>query len=802
MMNSKQEIVTPVLPYQHDVVTKRINCFDPVAMKFASGFLWNKTMMVHMNCRGYAVSQFMQPEPSKYSGAPNMEAKTFMQPEQGYFAHHPGRFFYVKCHDTDEVFSIPYEPMRKPLDKFTFSVGLADIVWRIEHLAIEFILTLSLPVEGCHELWQLEIKNLTNDVKNISIYPCFSIGYKSWMNQSATYYPDSNAIIASSVTPYQKLEDYDKYQQLKDDTFLLAERKPDSWTTSQQLFEGEGSIQFPVGIKAKKLTRDEACYETPIAVMQYDVELSAQENQQFKFVFGACKSEQEVGDIRQRYFDSEQAFEVSQGHYQDYIQQSQQSFSLESEDKAFDQFVNHWLPRQVFYHGDSNRLTTDPQTRNYLQDAMGICFIAPEKTKQALLTTLSQQKFDGCLPDGILLHPDAEIKYINLIPHSDHCVWLPLCLKVYLDETNDVSILREKIAFNDNTTFRTVAEHVELALDYLLNATDERGLSFIEQGDWCDPLNMVGHKGKGVSSWLSLATAYALKQWCSIKENYGLPQDEKLAEYQYAAQALNDAVNKHLWDGSWYARGITDDNNCFGIADDVEGRIFLNPQSWAMLSGAADQIKTDNLLHEIDQQLSTPFGPMMLAPSYTKMREDVGRLTQKYPGTAENGSVYNHASAFYAYSLFQIGQTDKALEILQQMLSSEKDVLVRRQLPGFIPNYYRGAYQQFPEMAGRSSQLFNTGTVAWVYRCIIEELCGLKGEAGCLIITPKMPSHWQKMTVKRKFLSADFTVKISRDEKTEQQVTLVDGVHVMENKVENIQSGKHYSLVVTLPQVN
>ena len=799
MINSKQGSVSQLFPYQHDVVTKRINCFDPIDMKFASGFLWNKTMMIHMNCRGYAVSQFMQPEPSKYSAAPNMEAKTFMQPEQGYFAHHPGRFFYVKCNDSGEVFSIPFEPMRKPLDKFTFSIGLADIVWRIEHLSIEFILTLTLPVEGCHELWQLEVKNLTNDTRNISIYPYFSVGYKSWMNQSANYYPESNVILASSITPYQKLNDYYKNQSLKDDTFLLAERTPSSWNTSQQAFEGEGSIQMPEEISIKNLSKTPACYETSVAVMQYDIELSAQQNQQFKFVFGACKGLDEVEAIRACYFKNENLFEEKHRDYQNYIHQSQKNFTIESEDKALNQFVNHWLPRQVYYHGDSNRLTTDPQTRNYLQDAMGMCFIAPEKTKQALLTTLSQQKRDGCLPDGILLHPDAEIKYINLIPHSDHCVWLPICLKVYLDETNDVDFLQEKIAFSDDERLSTVEEHVELALDYLLNATDERGLSYIEQGDWCDPLNMVGHKGKGVSSWLSLATAFALKQWCSIQQNYGKAEYSKINEYQFAAKAMNTAVNQYLWDGAWYARGITDDGNCFGIANDTQGRIFLNPQSWAILSGAAELQRIPELLNEIDQQLSTPFGPMMLAPSYTQMREDIGRLTQKYPGTAENGSVYNHASIFYAYSLFQIGESDKALAIICQMLSSEKDVLVRQQLPGFIPNYYRGAFHQFPEAAGRSSQLFNTGTVAWVYRCFIEELCGLKGQAGNLHVMPKIPESWQSLTVERKYQQATFKVKIYRDEKVKQQLLLVDGVRCDNNKVENIQSGRCYMLDVVLP---
>lgn len=72
------------------------------------------------------------------------------------------------------------------------------------------------------------------------------------------------------------------------------------------------------------------------------------------------------------------------------------------------------------------------------------------------------------------------------------------------------------------------------------------------------------------------------------------------------------------------------------------------------------------MLNEIERQLNTPFGVMMLAPSYTKMREDIGRLTQKHPGVAENGSVYNHASAFYVYSLYQVGEYNQAFQLLKR----------------------------------------------------------------------------------------------------------------------------------------
>ena len=185
-----------------------------------------------------------------------------------------------------------------------------------------------------------------------------------------------------------------------------------------------------------------------------------------------------------------------------------------------DNFVNHWLPRQVFYHGDVNRLTTDPQTRNYLQDNMGMSYLKPQVARAAFLHALSQQEPTGAMPDGILLVEGAELKYINQIPHTDHCVWLPVCLKAYLDETNDYAILQEPVDRPEGGR-RTVFERISNAMRWLLQARDERGLSYIAQGDWCDPMNMVGYKGKGVSGWLSVATAYALNLWADICADEG-----------------------------------------------------------------------------------------------------------------------------------------------------------------------------------------------------------------------------------------------------------------------------------------
>ena len=53
---------------------------SPTKMPLASGYLWNKQMMLQINCQGYANAQFMQPEPASYAGAPVLQATTFMQP--------------------------------------------------------------------------------------------------------------------------------------------------------------------------------------------------------------------------------------------------------------------------------------------------------------------------------------------------------------------------------------------------------------------------------------------------------------------------------------------------------------------------------------------------------------------------------------------------------------------------------------------------------------------------------------------------------------------------------------------------
>jgi len=755
-------------------------------------------MMIHVNCRGYAIAQFMQPEPSKYTYQPVIEGKIFMLPEQPFFAHSPGRFFYIKDEETGELFSAPFEPTKVKPEKFVFSVGKNDIRWTVEHLGIEVTLELSIPADDVVELWQLRVKNKSARARKISVYPYVPFGFMSWMNQSAQYREDLGGIIGNCVTPYQKLDDYFLNKNLKDKTYFLHERTPVAYEASRDAFEGEGGIHNPIGTQQEVLGNGDALYETPAAILQYRLNLEQDQSEDYRFLLGPAFDDADVRRVREIYF-GDRNFAKTKADYAAYIAKGKGVLHIETPDKHFDNFINTWLPRQVFYHGDVNRLSTDPQTRNYLQDSMGMSYIKPDVTKNAFLWALAQQEESGAMPDGVLLREDAQLKYINQIPHTDHCVWLPVCLQAYLNETNDYAFLDALVKDWKGDTVLSVFVRISAAMRWLLNDRDERGLNYIAQGDWNDPMNMVGYKGKGVSGWLSVATAYALNLWAEMCEQVGALEDAD--EFRAGADDINDAVNKHVWDGDWYGRGITDDGVVFGVSSDKEGRIFLNPQSWALMAGTPDEDQARKILKAIDEQLDTPYGVMLLAPAYTSMRDDVGRLTQKHAGAAENGSIYNHAAAFYAWSLCCIGDAGRAFDVIRKMISGpdEADYLQRGQLPVNIPNYYRGAYYQHPRTAGRSSQLFNTGTVSWVYRSVVEGIFGLVGTRDGLAVKPLLPEGWAQASATREFRGATFDVNYQRVEDVTAISIEVDGQPLSGAVICAISPGSVYRVDVKLP---
>ena len=258
------------------------------------------------------------------------------------------------------------------------------------------------------------------------------------------------------------------------------------------------------------------------------------------------------------------------------------------------------------------------------------------------------------------------------------------------------------------------------------------------------------------------------------------------------------AINRLAWDGRWYARGFTDAGKPFGVRANREGRIFLNAQSWAIMCGAADARRASSCIQAVERDLMTQSGPMTLAPAYTRMQDDIGKLTQKMPGWNENGSVYCHAATFYAYALFAAREADRGYAALRILLPGGRPNTLDRagQLPLYIPNFFRGAASG--RNAGRSSHAPNTGTASWYYRTAVGMLMGVRAEFEGLRIDPQLPGAWRRARVWRAWRGAEFDIQIHRTSRVRRTEVFLDGDRLPDNLVP-VQTGGRHHVEVRLP---
>ena len=54
-------------------------------------------------------------------------------------------------------------------------------------------------------------------------------------------------------------------------------------------------------------------------------------------------------------------------------------------------------------------------------------------------------------------------------------------------------------------------------------------------------------------------------------------------------------LNDSAWDGEWYVRTICEDGYRIGSKENTEGKIFINSQTWAVLSGTATPERAENM---------------------------------------------------------------------------------------------------------------------------------------------------------------------------------------------------------------
>ncbi len=754
---------------------------DPGLLRTADSDLWNDRLYLQIDHLGKIIrSGWMNPDLTQYS--------------------QPLRAFYLRDNRSGEIWTVPQALIRRAPDAFEFSAGKSDIVWVVEVLGIRCTVRVVVPVKDAVELWTVTVENRGTEQRSLSLFSYFPVGKLSWFRQDAQFDPGLRGIVFNHFPYYVDYRDYKRLSEGCNAVFLSTDTVPDAWMTSVEDFLGRGTSSDPESLRGGALPGPDrwADADTDSAgILQFDLGLEAGVGKTYEFAFGPCQTAEEARELTARYLGGsriESALREAEAQYDDHPP----ALEIRTPDAGFDAYINHWLPRRVLMLARGMRFMSAPQGRNLLQDAMGAALVEPASARRWFLRFYAFQKQDGWLPHGMPLEPGATQIRINTIPHKDINSWGPSAIVYYLNETGDLSILDEEVPFSDAPGCRaSLFEHVCRGLDWLLNDRTPRGLSRIGQGDWNDPLNMAGHGEKGESIWLSEALSLALDTWAPVCEERG--DCQRAAHYSTEAEALRECINSLAWDGEWYLRGFTDAGRPFGTHTDAEGRIFLNAQSWAILCGAAGPGRIDACVASVEKYLETPSGPMMLAPAFTVMREDIGKLSQKAPGRLENGSVYCHAATFYACALIKARRGDAAFRVLHKLLTGSPGNPLQRsgQLPLYIPNSYHGA--ACGRKAGLTSRSPNTGTAAWYYRAVLDGLVGMRAEGDTLVIDPQLPDDWKEIHATRRWRGALFEAHMERRPGITEPVVHWNGRECPGRKIPLQPPGSRHQLHVLLP---
>jgi cellobiose phosphorylase len=182
--------------------------------------------------------------------------------------------------------------------------------------------------------------------------------------------------------------------------------------------------------------------------------------------------------------------------------------------------------------------------------------------------------------------------------------------------------------------------------------------------------------------------------------------------------ALQQSVERHGWDGDWYIAGTRDDGKPFGSKSCLEGQLFLNPQTWAVISGIASPERQAKAMRVVKDRLVTDFGALLLQPAYSQVDPYIGYISRYAPGLRENGGVYSHASTWAVQAFAMHGDLETAERIYRGMLPPNRavaDAELYAAEPYVMPGNIDGPDSPY---AGRAGWTWYTGSAAWMRRVV------------------------------------------------------------------------------------
>lgn len=689
----------------------------------------------------------------------------------------PGRYIYIRDNDSKDYWSASWQPVGKDLDSYRSKCchGTAYTRMEADYSGIHSEVCYYVPLGKSYEVWHMKITNNADVTRNLNI-----TGYAEFTNNNNYEQDQVNLQYSLFITrtAFEKnrirqtihgnldgLEDGKEvdHKLAIDRFFGLAGAKVDSYCGDREKFIGRyHGYGNPVGVLNGDLGGELSYNENGCGALATALTLAAGETREIAFVLG-MKYNDEADGILESYQNPSQTCAQELAELVTYWHEKLSHFQVKTPSPAFDTMINTWNAYNCFMTFIWSRaasfiycgLRNGYGYRDTVQDIQGIIHLAPEMAVEKIRFMLSAQVDNGGgLPLVKFTHnpghedtPD-DASYVQETGHpayrADDALWLFPTVYKYVSESGNMAFMDEVIPFA-NKGEGTVYEHLKRAVDFSMNHLGSHGLPAGLYADWNDCLRL-GKEGE--SSFVALQYYYAM----TILRKFAVHQkdDAYIAFLDEKQKELGERIQKLCWNEDRFIRGFTESGEVIGTRTDKEANMWLNPQSWAVISGLATGGQADKALDMVHERLNTEYGVVLMDPPYHLDAFD-GALAVIYnAGVKENSGIFSQSQGWIILAEALCGHGDRAFRYFEENApSAQNDRAEIRKLEPYC-------YGQFTEGKasphfGRSHVHWLTGTASTVMVGCVEGILGMRPDFDGLKIAPAIPSEWDGFEIDKDF---------------------------------------------------
>ncbi len=693
----------------------------------------------------------------------------------------PGRYIYLRDNDTADYWSASWQPVGKPLDTYKsecrHGTGYTDI--KAEYTGISSSALYYVPENKTYEVWRLKVKNNDSKVRRLSVF-----GYCEFTNECNYEQDQVNLQYTQFITKTFFKED--KIVQcinefvsggpyhgdpMKTRFFGLAGNPVASYCGDKESFIGSyHDYGNPVSVEQGKCPNILNYNSNGCGALSTDIVLQPGEEKDIAFILG-MKLIPEAEKIMASYTDVTKTVEKEVNELITGWHSELDHLKVKTPSETFNEMVNTWNAYQCFMTFTWSRaasFTYCGQRNGYgyrdtVQDIQGIIHLDPEMAKKQITFMLSAQVDNGGgLPLVKYTHnaghedtPDDE-SYVRETGHpayrADDALWLFPTVYKYIAESGDLAYVDTVIPYA-NKDEGTVYDHLKRAINFSMERLGPHGLPAGLHADWNDCLRL-GKKGE--SSFVAMQLYYA---FTVIKKFAEYKKDASYIEYIDKTQKeIGDKIQNFWWEGDRFLRGFKEDGTLIGSKKDPEANMWLNPQSWAVISGLADKEQAEKALESVHRELNTKYGARVMAPSYKEHAFDGALALLFNESTKENGGIFSQPQGWIILAEALMGHGNRAFEYFSE--SSPANMNDKAEIRKLEP-YCHGQFTESVDspFEGRSHVHWLTGTASTVMVGCVEGILGLRPDFNGIKLSPSVPSDWKEFEIEKDFRGSHLSIK-------------------------------------------